>query len=378
MKNIIILIIFIVFSSCSNKTENENKNKTRTNEKENSIIDVEINKNLETLGIILSLASEEYFQYDETLNERAHLLKYILKKFENYKNHPAVKKAKYLIDNDIFYIPNAQIGLYFTDLPEFKLKDDLNISSYYSDTEQVSINEFLELVPSFYKGANIDSFIIAESELYKRIISEAKKSIPDYKSIRTLEDFHGIDMNSYTLIPSPSIPNYYNFGVRIKANNNYDVYYLFGPTKDIEIDSSLVLPNDLGFDNKKYIEKVCIHEYGHSFVGFLDKPENQKLVKSISFLNSDSLKEGQERYGDWSGIFEEHIVRTIEIRVAEINNDTILRNELYEKNVNEKKFLYITKILQIMKIYENDRVKYSKFEDFFPTLIDKMAKITKN
>lgn len=379
MKNIIILIILIVLSSCSDNTNSEKKNiKTNnTEEIEKSIVDVEINKNIETLGVIFALGFEEYFEYDEALNKRAHLLKYILKNFQKFKNHPAVIKARYLAENDIFYMTNAQIGLKFTELPEFKIKDELNLNSYYTDTQLIDIYEFFELVPSFYEDARIDSFLIAETDLYNRIIDEAKKSAPDFKIIKTLEDFHGIKMASYTLVPSPSIPNYFNYSVRLKAIDNFDVYYLYGPTKDIEIDSSLVLPNALGFDNKKYIEEVCIHEYGHSFVRFLDKPENQKLVKSISFLNSDNLKEGQERYGDWSGIFEEHIVRAIEIKVAEINNDTILRNELYEKNVYEKKFLYIPQILLIMKIYENDRVRYSKFEDFFPTLLAEMAKITK-
>ena len=221
MKNILILILLINLSSCSldSNSEKTNSKNEKIDNVSNSIIDVKINKNLETLGIIFALGMEDYFEYDETLNKKAHLLKYILNSFRDFKNHPAVLKAKFLAENDIMYMTNAQIGLKFTDLPDFKNIEDLELSVYYTKEEQVHINEFIKLVPSFYKDAQIDSFLIANSDLYDRIIQEAKQSLPDIEKIRTLEEFHGIKMNSYTLIPSPSIPNYYNYGVRMRSDN---------------------------------------------------------------------------------------------------------------------------------------------------------------
>lgn len=113
---------------------------------------------------------------------------------------------------------------------------------------------------------------------------------------------------------------------------------------------------------------------------FIDKPKNIKLINSISYLNTKQLQDTiyPQGYGTWKGVFEEHLVRTCEIVIASKIGNNKLKKKLLNDYVKKRGFKYIPIILKIMPIYENNRNKYKKFEDFFPRIIEELRIKTKH
>ena len=74
----ILLILIISLISCNEHTSNK-----EIQQIDNKEIKVEINYNIETLGLIYSLADTELVYSD--FKESAHLLKYFFGKFKKYK-----------------------------------------------------------------------------------------------------------------------------------------------------------------------------------------------------------------------------------------------------------------------------------------------------
>lgn len=338
----------------------------------------EINKNVETLGLIYYLADSSILY--NNFAKSSHLLKYYINKFLKFKSHPTVIQAKKLIENGILEASTTPIfGLYYSDLPEFKSKYDIDYTNY-NKKEKKEVENFLKQIPQFYFDAKLDSFFIKENEIYKKILLEINTTAPDSSYISTLEDYYGIQMLDYIIIPSIFIPNYFNFSQELKTKNGTLNYYVLGPAYDIETDSGIDYKLGLGFDNKAYVERIGIHEFGHTFVRFLDEKKYQSMIKSLSFLNTTELQKNIAKgYGNyWENLFEEHIVRLIEIRIAKkIGNDSLV-NKLTDSHLNKNGFIYIKKMSEIILIYENNRVKYQKFEDFFPVLVEEMNKMEQN
>lgn len=359
-----ILILIVIFNSCNKYDLKKQAGKQKN-------IKVEINYNIETLGLIYSLADSELVYSD--FKGSAHLLKYFLKRFKKYEKHPAVIKMKELIKKGIFEASSVTIGLYYTDFPEFKEKYSYDYSGY-TEAEIKELNDFFRLARMFYVDADLKHFFKKQYKLYSKIEDEVKSVLPPKEYIKVLEDFHGIPMRDYIIIPSVFIPNYFNFGPTITTKNGTINYYVLGPTYDINIKNKINLKNNLGFNDKEYLNSTAIHEFGHTFMRFIDKPQNMKLINSISYLNTKELQNKiyTQGYGSWKNVFEEHLVRTCEIVIAGKMGNEKLKEKLYNNYVNERGFKYIPIILKIIPEYESNRDKYKKFEDFLPRIIEEL------
>ncbi len=366
----IILVVFFVLASLSNGN-NLKKENLRLGYKE---IKVEINENIETLSLIYSLADDELINVD--FAEKAHLLKHYLKEFEKFKDHPAVKKMKFLLKKEIFGASCVTYGLFYTDFPEFKEKYPFDFSVYKKE-EKNQLLEFYQLARKFYKDVKLSKFFIKHHTVYERIKNEVKSVLPSNSYIKTLEKFHGISMLDYVIIPSIFVPNYFNYGPTIKTRKGIINYYVMGPAYDVNIKSGVKLPDKLGFNAKSYIFSIGIHEFGHTFVRFIDKPKNARLINSISYLNTEELRKKiyPQGYGNWKGVFEEHLVRVCEIEIAKMMNNEKYSKILYEDNVIKRGFKYIPYILDIIPQYEKNRDKYKTFEEFFPLIIKKLSEV---
>lgn len=371
-----VLLCMSILFSCSN-------NKKLIEKKENKI-EVEINRNVETLGIISMLVDGEDL-LKNGFPESAHLLRFNLNQFKKYANHPAVIKANELLKKGNWDYSSITFGVEYSLLPEFKINPHLNGNQekkIISSIEESERQEFYKLVKDFYNDAKLDSFFYSNQKVYDEIYNEVNKSLPDSNYLRILEKYHGIKLIGYKIIPSLFVPNYFNFGHRVVTDSGSISYYVMGPAYDIKIDSSvqyLSMIDSFGFKSKNNIMQLGVHEFSHSFVRFLDKPINKKLVESISFLNTAELSENMKSQGyggNWASCFEEHLVRLCEIRIAKASGNTKLEKEIYEKYAVHRKFIYLPMMNQIIDEYENNRNKYEKLEDFLPVIIEKLK--TKN
>jgi hypothetical protein len=338
-------------------------------QKKNREITVCINKNIEVLGLIYCLA-DSGLVYNE-FKESAHLLKYYLREFESYKTHKAVLKMNELILKELFWPACVVSGVHFTDFPLFEQKSFVDYS-IYTDAEKKELFEFYSLAKEFYIDANLDGFFKNEILTYKKLKEEIESILPDSLYIEYLENFFGEKMEAYVICPSLFIPTWFNFSTTQVTEQGKLSYFILGPTFDINIKDSLRISGGLGYNNFYKVYTKGVHEFTHNFLRFTDTPENTRLIESLAYLNTDSLKVKiyPQGYGNWKSVFEEHLVRACEIKIAEISNRNLLKNELNEEYVIERGFKYIPYFIESLNKYEKSRNVYYTLESYFEVLIN--------
>jgi len=385
MRKILHLIVLIVLASCSNKQIN-NSSKSTEKKKE---IQVEINYNIETIGIILDLSELGDYVLSNSSKERNYeFVRLIRNEFKDYRNHPAVLKFNKLNELNLAHFIHYYYGLSFSKLPEFKLKHPKFNEFYNSETyrpnqiDSLLIN-FDNSIREFYSDANLKEFYNKNKTIYQKIKTEVQSVLPT-EIIQTMENYFGMYGNEFIICPSLTIPNDWNFGPEIKTDKLNTFYYLAGPSYDLkpkrESLISISKNDSLGFNDKESLTDLAIHEFGHSFVRFLDKEKNKKLYNKLSFLNSERLKENFEKIGqgtEWETIFEEHLVRANEIMIwRDMGKNNIAENKIkyeYEK----EGVLYIKEFVFALEKYRKIKSQYKTFEDYYPKLIIELEKIEK-
>ena len=380
MKYIHYLFIFLFLTNC--KT-----NQKLTEKKIPDNIKVEINRNIESIGIVLALSDLGDFvlkQADE--NNNYEFIRLIRKHFGKFKTHPAVLNFNELNQLNLAHFNHFYYGLSYSELPEFKRIyprfDEFYASEKFDKKEVDSLLHQFDLsIIEFYKDADIERFLNDNKKIYARIAAEIKDNIP-VELLPIMEGYFKIYHRNYTIIPSLAIPINWNFGVDIKSKKGIIYNYLTGPYHDLKIKPNefheLEKVNNLGFNDKKEILDLAIHEFGHSFVRFIDKEKNKKLWESLSYLNNNTLQKNFKKIGegtDWHTIFEEHLVRANEIMIwREMGNDKTADEKLdFEYKVEG--ILYIKDFVNSLEKYRINKTKYKNFEEYFPELISDLAQI---
>ncbi len=380
MKRIIYLFLLLLISSC--KTTQNKIVKNDTNE-----IKIEINNNIETIGIILNLSFVGDFILERSRKGRNYeFTRLVRREFEAYKNHKAVNNFNKIKDNKLAIFGHYYYGLSFSELPEM-IKLQPNFDEFYGNDSlnrkeiDSILTEFDKSVREFYKDAKLDAFFAKNKDVYTSVLKETKNAIPN-NIISIMEKYFGNYKNEYVIVPSLTIPVGWNFGPKMKIDNKTVFYYVTGPAEDMKPVrtkfSEIKQTDSLGFENSRYYRELAIHEFGHSFVRFIDKVKNKKLWQSLSYLNNDKLKKDFKKIGEgteWSTIFEEHLVRANEIMIWREMGKTEMADEKLEYEYNKEGVLYIREFVKSLEKYRINKRKYKTFEDYFPKLITDLKEI---
>jgi len=383
MKKIFYLFLLFLISNCKitqNEIETNNPNEINPSE-----IIIETNKNIETIGIILILSDLGDYVL-EKYNGNYALINIYRKEFRKFKNHPAVLKVNELNKKDLLHFAYYYYGLTFSQLPEFKQLypryNEFYISKKLSKEQiELELTEFDKLIRKFWYDAHLKEFFNKNAFLYSKINKEIENSLPK-NIISTMEKYFKNYKNEYIIVPSSTLFTGFNFGTDLKINDKTKFYYVTGPANGMKPQrNSLnqIKPTDsLGFNDLEYYTDLAIHEFGHSFVRFLDKENNKNLWKSLSYLNNDKLKKNFKKIGEgteWSTIFEEHLVRANEIMIWREMGETEIADEKLKYEYNKEGILYIREFVKSLEKYRINKNKYENFEEYFPKLIEDLKKI---
>lgn len=385
MKKTLLLILLFVIFSCK-MTKNNGKILTENSNE----IQIEFNKNIETIGIILNLSFVGDFILERSRKGRNYeFIRLVRKEFEKYKNHKAVKEFNNIKDNKLAIFGHYYYGLTFSELPEMKQfypRFDEFYSNKNLDRKEIDsiLSNFDKSVREFYVDAELDKFFIKNKDIYATVIKETQNALPK-NIISTMEKYFKNYKNEYVIVPSLTIPVGWNFGPKMEFENKKIFYYVAGPADDMNpIRNSfkeIVQTDSLGFENSKYYRELAIHEFGHSFVRFIDNNKNKELWQSLSYLNNKELKNNFKKIGggtEWSTIFEEHLVRANEIMIWRELGNNKMANEKLEYEYGKEGILYIKEFVNSLENYRINKGKYHNFEEYFPKLISDLKKNIKN
>lgn len=221
-------------------------------------INVEINKNVETLAILYLLADVGLNQpsgYLEPLREKAK------EHFWSYKNHKAVK----LLNNYLVRIGvdgPIDIMMHLSPLPNPKLVNGISnrllesISGTQDKTKgEALLNEFISAFNDFYKTAKVDDFLQEHKNYYYHVKEEVLQNLPDANFVRVMENYYGKENLSYTLIPAPILHPTCGFGVRINTKKGLKILIYLDQQSQLlilpSINTDLMMKNP--FEKNQYM-----------------------------------------------------------------------------------------------------------------------------
>lgn len=379
-KKTLYLLIVTFWFGCNPNSSKQKSNATSSDRQ----IEVEINQNIETVGIILSLSElgDYIINNYSTKTKKYVLVKAFREKFKDFKSHQAVVSVNQLAALNLIHFNHYYYGLYFSALPNFERVQPLDKMFVRHDSLSPSqvdslLIEWDRTIKTFYTDARLKGFFYSNKALYENILTETKATIPK-GHIKVMEVFFGDSSTSrYIICPSAVVPNSFNFGPNLRKNTNSVSYYVTGPAYDVTTAKpnfdAFVRTDSLGFNDKEYIADLAIHEFGHSFVRFINEKKYEFLVDSLNEVIvkriTHELGHGRVDRIVLSSAFEEHLVRASEVMILRDLEDTAKAKQKLVDDYQEG-YVYLNEFVSSLENYKKNRDKYPTIEGYFNTLLN--------
>lgn len=367
-KQILLTLLISTIFSCISKGQIpnviiENDSKTKT-------IQYKINRNEITFRIILNLLERELKYKPRPNPVRSNLKNY----FSNNNDHSVFKLARRITYDD-------QISGYLLHKQEFpEYGDKYDFSPTLKQMEifglvgiEPTLDSLYKELYSFYKEAKVEKFIEDNLIYYNGAINEIRKIAKQYNIINQLEEYTNQSNAGYVISPEPLFLTGSTRGIGPSVNTDHGVYafQFVSPSKNIDLsNSTLDRMTEFGYNDKEYIRQLCTHEFAHTFIN----PSffNQEIVEFINssdslFTNEIKKKLRGSGVGNFFAYMIEHVVRLLEIRIAEIYVSAEEAESIRHKNKN---FIYLAAMEKnLIENFEENREKYPKYSDFIFELL---------
>lgn len=332
-----------------------------------SDIQLEFRNNTETLFVIYSIANIGVTTLPGSLSHEA------AQTFAPFKDHPAVLMVGSIIRQRGVDYP-VQLIQYFSDLPDMELEGAVNKPDEFfrdiveTEAHQQWLEDFRTAFSSFYHQAGVAAFLANHRKYYEQARRDLARHLPPQALTIAMESFYGQQRAGYVLNPSPVLFPTWGFGSQHEAEGGLTVYNTFGPQRTVKR-----LWSDIrwDFNHEQKVYNLAVHEFGHSFVNpITQQPVNRELIERTAHLLDPIAEQmAQQGYQSWWTCLTEHLVRLGEIRIAEATGERSTAQDLREYHIGQKHFIYLPQLEEKILEYENNRLKYPTFGDFFPQLL---------
>ena len=343
---------------------------------QNKSIVVEVRKNIEILSTLNNQIATEFLKdsiEDPFLYRTTRLMRLNYEAFKKYRHHPAVRATQEMSDKigTGVYL----LGLFFDELPSATQKLPVSepiLEAIHPNMDSANriVKEYFFHVVSFYRETNFEKYFTGNQLLYKLAVSEVKRNLPGQNFIPTLEVYYGAQKNEYHIIVMPSFKSGWGMAWETEAKGGKEVFNIVAPLQEQLISKEGVV-SEAGYNNASEIRNLSVHEFGHSFVNPLT--QSSAYEESISrFKQLYKPIPNQGQYTDWLTVFNEHVVRAGEIRIASVMG---LEKESDRLKAEYKDWMYLPHFIDQLKIFEKSRTKYETFESYLPVLVSSLEKI---
>ena len=364
MKGQILLCIYmIILFSCSVNRDDKG-------------INVETNKNVETLAICFEIADKGFWKIP--FNDYQPMKYLARKRFEQFRDQNVIQIIDTLVNKGFWLDAMVEVLLKSSPLPNAELKYELEkstISRLSNNKEEATrlINEFLISLNKFYIDARLPDYFTENKNYFDSVNNEVRKNLPNKHFITTMESYYGKQNDSYTLIPVPTLWHTAGLGLRIKGTSGFKVYNIFGPlivTKDS-------LDFGYGYNNPDKINELTVHEFGHSFINpVTELPENRTLIDKYNYLFKPIKdKMAKQGYNNWWTCVTEHLVRLGEIRISYALGDSSRADRIRNDYINNHSFIYLTHLEKVIIDYEKNRKEFKSINAYIPILLKSFGQI---
>lgn len=282
--------------------------------------------------------------------------------FANYKEHRAIKIAEKLTRKGFSYDAPPNFILSLGPLP--KLKPTNGYSEYL--LRRAGGRNHLESFRKELVKLAAESKFIDFYQKHRPFLEEVLKScVRDFngtKVITWLQEFSGSQGDEYHLVLAPALFRGGGYAATIDTRDGRKVIYQVIRENGI----SLKKPE---FYETKDLEKLSLHEWGHSFVNPALGKHSPQVKSLIDLYYPVETEMKRIAYGNLSTFFNEQVLRAVVILAIE---------DLYGKAEAQKHLeieqatgFYLTEFtLEQLRYYQKNRTKYPTFVDFVPYLLN--------
>lgn len=326
--------------------------------------EVRVNTNVELLGFLYFLgyegAQSESASYPEKDRRR---YAYGIALYHQYKLYAGSKNLATAIGfaQDIWldYFINLLIQL--EDFPDAKLTDRVDPAYYIRFSPKGEVEEakknasrFIEAMNGLYKEVDFGAYLAKNRALYVSAIGQVKAGLPDDGFLPAMETFYEGHFDSYSLVPSLTIPSGMGFGARYKSGTETHAFHVFGTFAVQQwADSARI---DMGFADKKHLLELSTHEFGHSFANPCVDSLPDELIRGTETL-FDPIGEAMapQGYPTWKICLYEHFVRAGEVVIARRLGHREDAERIRSHYVTSRKFIYLDTLLVELDQYSTTR-----------------------
>jgi len=316
--------------------------------------EVRINANVELLGFVYFLgyegAQSEAVSYSEKDRKR---YAYGIDLYRQYKSFAGSKHLAtaigYAQDIWLDYFINLLVQL--EDFPNAKLTDAIGPAYYrrfssHGDLAEAKENAsaFIEAMNGLYREVDFGAYLTQNRALYANATSQVEAGLPEDRFLSTMEAFYEGHFESYTLVPSLTIPAGMGFGARYGSGGDAHAFHVFGAFAIQQWDDSIRI--DMGFADQKHLLELSTHEFGHSFANpCVDRLPEALIAETQPLFDPVKSAMAPQGYMTWKACLYEHFVRAGEVVIARKLGRHEDAERLRKHYISERKFIYLDTLL---------------------------------
>ncbi|MBA4852982.1 DUF4932 domain-containing protein [Emticicia sp. BO119] len=348
---------------------------------------IQINKNVELLGLAYFVGFEGVDIETKTIDIKGKKMPkkdwhnygyFIYEKYKQFATNESLLNS-FTVADHLWLDYLIALLVQVEDFPNASLTEAIPEQYYINFSKTKNLKEakenatiFLGGLNSFYTQINFNQYLLDSKKYYDQALEEVKQGLPKTDFISTMEGFYKKSFDTYTLLPSLTIPKGMGFGVQYTSGGNTHIFNVFGA---LDFQQFLnVNQLQMGFTDKQRLRELSVHEFGHSFVNpSVDKLPEKMITDTEHLLEPMRLAMANQGYNTWRASLYEHFVRAGEIIIAEKIGDKAGSENLFKYYLEERQFKYIPSILIELRKYDSGQYKtYDK------TVLAAMKEIEKN
>lgn len=326
-----------------------------------SEIKATIDERVELMSIVFRLAGSSEYNFDHAKQ----YVQAINVHFAPYKNHPLITYATQLKEErklgyDAVMAMAVHLHLHRGNVLQIEESEN-TLDGRWGKEQQ---KKFTTLLADFYKESKFNRFFKSHRKEYSKVTEAFDKVMKDFNQEWYTHFYGKAPEEQFHIVLGYGIGPC-NYGVKaIPQTDKKQVYAIIGCNRFNE-------NGDIYFTSAHHLPTL-VHEFNHSFINYLlqTKPSNyQAMQESGATIQKAVEKEMKKQgYNNWESIINESLVRSAVIRYLTHNSDTLsVENEIKEQ-VN-RYFLWVPALAELLGTYEEQREKYSTFEEFYPEII---------
>lgn len=316
-----------------------------------------VDERQELLSIIFRLGGSFEYNYNDFEKYSQDVDNY----FKPYINHKAVKYATRLRK-----FPRIGFERPSTFAYHIQIKNDTitflenTLENSMVDWNKKKATKFLFLLNDFYRTSNFKNFYKENIILYT-IAENRFDTVMQNVDISWFYNYYGTKTNGDMNIIISMLNGRNNYATKVQnKDSTIDKYAILGTCQT----DSLGMPR---YSNG-YVD-IVIHEFNHSYCNpLIDKYFTKLQLSSDKIFDIVSKKMRKNYYPNTKYMLHETLVRASVIKYVaaywgENKAKYLMCQDMF------KGFIFIEKVVNLLDIYENDRIKFPTLDSFMPEII---------